>query len=395
MKSFNVFLTYPFVDEVVGRDPQVARNLHMGDYTNLSIELDIDAVRRHHRRPDRPADRAADAAADRARPDRGASTGSPAACASGDLTSKPCQKLARRRVQGLAKLQRGLPEERRTEDTVVCRALNQVPGLPHLPGLPRAAQSRPGRSATCSGSAGRPLGPTPASAASRHGPTLGQLSRAFDPALVRLLVPGMVSPMITRRTRIQLLSSWRSRCSASATSAPATPSSTGWSSTTTYTVVAHFDDSGGIFEGGEVTYRGVQVGRVGKLELTDDGVDVHLDIENGYDDIPADTLAVVGNRSAVGEQYVELQPQVDTAPYLRDDSEIADGGHPHPDPDRRSCSADISNTVSSVDQEALADHRRRARARRSPAPARTCSRSSTPATPSSRRRTPTSTSPPP
>ena len=42
VKSFNVFLTYPFVDEVVGRDPQVARNLHMGDYTNLSIELDID-----------------------------------------------------------------------------------------------------------------------------------------------------------------------------------------------------------------------------------------------------------------------------------------------------------------------------------------------------------------
>ena len=40
-KSFQVFLTYPFVDEAVGRDPQVARNLHMGDYTNLSVNLDI------------------------------------------------------------------------------------------------------------------------------------------------------------------------------------------------------------------------------------------------------------------------------------------------------------------------------------------------------------------
>ena len=40
-----MFLTYPFVDEVVGRDPQVARNLHMGDYTNLSIQLDIDRRR--------------------------------------------------------------------------------------------------------------------------------------------------------------------------------------------------------------------------------------------------------------------------------------------------------------------------------------------------------------
>ena len=41
VNAFNVFLTYPFVDEVVGRDPQVARNLHMGDYTNLSITLDL------------------------------------------------------------------------------------------------------------------------------------------------------------------------------------------------------------------------------------------------------------------------------------------------------------------------------------------------------------------
>ncbi|MEO7942638.1 MAG: MCE family protein [Marmoricola sp.] len=40
-KSFQVFLTYPFVDAAIGRDPQVARNLHMGDYTNLSVNLDI------------------------------------------------------------------------------------------------------------------------------------------------------------------------------------------------------------------------------------------------------------------------------------------------------------------------------------------------------------------
>ena len=31
---------------------------------------------------------------------------------------------------------------------------------------------------------------------------------------------------------------------------------------------------------------------------------------------------MVGNRSAVGEQYVELQPQSDEGPYLKDDSEI-------------------------------------------------------------------------
>jgi phospholipid/cholesterol/gamma-HCH transport system substrate-binding protein len=36
-----VFATYPFIDEAVGRNPRVARNLHMGDYTNLSINLDL------------------------------------------------------------------------------------------------------------------------------------------------------------------------------------------------------------------------------------------------------------------------------------------------------------------------------------------------------------------
>lgn len=41
-KSLQVFLTYPFVDAVVGKNPAQARNLHMGDYTNLSIKTDLD-----------------------------------------------------------------------------------------------------------------------------------------------------------------------------------------------------------------------------------------------------------------------------------------------------------------------------------------------------------------
>lgn len=120
-----------------------------------------------------------------------------------------------------------------------------------------------------------------------------------------------------------------------------------------YTVVAHFERSGGIYEGGEVSYRGVQVGRVGDMTLTDDGVDVHLDIDDDHDDIPADTLAVVGNRSAVGEQYVELQPRSDSRPYLRDRSEIAMADTRTPIATEKLL-ADISDTVRSVDQESLA-----------------------------------------
>ncbi|MDP2774073.1 MAG: MlaD family protein [Nocardioides sp.] len=119
-----------------------------------------------------------------------------------------------------------------------------------------------------------------------------------------------------------------------------------------YTVVAHFPESGGIFAGGEVSYRGVQVGRVGKLVLTDDGVDVHLDIDNGYDEIPNDTLAVVGNRSAVGEQYVELQPKVDDGPYLSDNSEI-DLEDTRTPIATETFLTNLSNTVNSVDQDAM------------------------------------------
>ncbi len=117
-------------------------------------------------------------------------------------------------------------------------------------------------------------------------------------------------------------------------------------------MVAHFADSGGIFAGGEVSYRGVRVGQVEKLVLTDAGVDVYLDIDDEYDDIPADALAVVGNRSAVGEQYVELQPQTDGKPFLEDDSEIAMEDTRTPIPTQKLL-GDISTTVESVDQEAL------------------------------------------
>lgn len=90
-----------------------------------------------------------------------------------------------------------------------------------------------------------------------------------------------------------------------------------------YTVRADFADSGGIFSGAEVTYRGVPVGRVGALRLTGEGgVSIALDIEDGAPRIPADTLAVVANRSAVGEQYVDLQPRTPHGPYLLDGSGI-------------------------------------------------------------------------
>lgn len=89
-----------------------------------------------------------------------------------------------------------------------------------------------------------------------------------------------------------------------------------------YVVTMDLANSGGIFSNAEVTYRGVKVGEVGELRLTDSGVTVPLDIENSAPRIPVDVKAVVTNRSAVGEQYVDLQPQENGGPFLEDGAKI-------------------------------------------------------------------------
>jgi phospholipid/cholesterol/gamma-HCH transport system substrate-binding protein len=88
-----------------------------------------------------------------------------------------------------------------------------------------------------------------------------------------------------------------------------------------YTVHLELADSGGIFSNAEVTYRGVTVGRVGSLELSATGVVANLHITSSRH-IPADLKAVVADRSAIGEQYVDLRPNADSGPYLKDGTTI-------------------------------------------------------------------------
>ncbi|GAA2744982.1 MlaD family protein [Terrabacter aerolatus] len=82
-----------------------------------------------------------------------------------------------------------------------------------------------------------------------------------------------------------------------------------------YVVSAELAQSGGIFVGAEVTYRGVTVGKVETLRLSGDGVVVDARLDRGTE-VPKDTRAVVENRSAVGEQYLDLQPRTAKAPFL-------------------------------------------------------------------------------
>ena len=117
------------------------------------------------------------------------------------------------------------------------------------------------------------------------------------------------------------------------------------------TVVADLARSGGIFVGSEVSYRGVQVGRVTDLTLTDDGVRVHARLNRGTE-VPKDTRAVVENRSAVGEQYLDLQPRGDGEPYLADGDVIPREDTETPLP-VETLLVDVDRTVRSVPREAL------------------------------------------
>lgn len=121
---------------------------------------------------------------------------------------------------------------------------------------------------------------------------------------------------------------------------------------TAYRVDARFSQSGGIFTGAEVTYRGVKVGTVSDMRLTRAGVTVELSIDKKHDDIPADTIASVGNKSAVGEQYVELAPNVDEGPYLRDGSVIETEDTRTPVSTTKILS-DLDSFVRSVPQDSL------------------------------------------
>jgi phospholipid/cholesterol/gamma-HCH transport system substrate-binding protein len=180
-KSFNVFLTYPFVDEVVGRDPQVARNLHMGDYTNLSIQMDVSVT---------GDDPAAPPTVPTNLPtilDPTVILDNVAKCLrSGDPSSAACRKVLRN-VESLAELREECRKKQNAKKDI-CKQVNLIPGaplpsgggggglpseLPDLAGVPRAAYGT--------------MEPW-----SRKGPTMRQLMKVYDPALVGLLVPGMV-----------------------------------------------------------------------------------------------------------------------------------------------------------------------------------------------------------
>lgn len=117
------------------------------------------------------------------------------------------------------------------------------------------------------------------------------------------------------------------------------------------TVHATLPTSGGLFEGSEVTYRGVKIGKVSRMNATAEGVRLDLALEDGTQ-LPEDSPMYVHNLSAVGEQYLDFEPPSDEGPY-------AEAGHTF-EGDAESLPVDeadllveLDQFVSSVDQDNL------------------------------------------
>lgn len=122
----------------------------------------------------------------------------------------------------------------------------------------------------------------------------------------------------------------------------------------TYRVTADFIAAGGLYENANVTYRGVTIGRVESVGLSDDSVVAHMRLNSGTP-VPENVTATVKSVSAVGEQYVDLVPPENASQQkLRDGANI--------DVSRTAVGQDIAglldeaqNLVASIDDSRVQD----------------------------------------
>jgi virulence factor Mce-like protein len=81
--------------------------------------------------------------------------------------------------------------------------------------------------------------------------------------------------------------------------------------------IVHVDmpRTGGLFSGSNASYRGIVVGKVTDMTLTDTGVEATVRLDAGTK-IPAATKVRVRSLSPIGEQYLDFQPTTDDGRYL-------------------------------------------------------------------------------
>jgi phospholipid/cholesterol/gamma-HCH transport system substrate-binding protein len=123
-----------------------------------------------------------------------------------------------------------------------------------------------------------------------------------------------------------------------------------------YTVKLHLKRGGGIFPNAGVTYRGVKVGTVSAMRLTDTGIVVDLDIKSSSAPIPANVQADVRDLSPIGEQYVDLKPQSKGGPTLGDlppKKRVIDPRHATTPPPVQNLINQVDSLANSVPEQSL------------------------------------------
>lgn len=116
-------------------------------------------------------------------------------------------------------------------------------------------------------------------------------------------------------------------------------------------VTVELAETGGLFERSTVTYRGVQVGHVDKIETTATGIKATLAIRPGTK-VPADSDVAVRTLSPAGEQFLDFQPKSASGPYVKDGDRISADRTTTPTSVAQSL-ASIENLISQVDPEYL------------------------------------------
>ncbi|XGU20367.1 MCE family protein [Rhodococcus sp. 3Y1] len=85
-----------------------------------------------------------------------------------------------------------------------------------------------------------------------------------------------------------------------------------------YSVTVELPDAGGLYRNANVTYRGDTIGQVRSVRLSPGVVRAELSLESAVP-VPSSGLAVaVRSVSAIGEQYVDMQPSTADGPFLTD-----------------------------------------------------------------------------
>lgn len=89
----------------------------------------------------------------------------------------------------------------------------------------------------------------------------------------------------------------------------------------TYRVTVQLPESGGLLPNQDVALRGVRIGSVDSLQITDRGVNAIASITTQVR-IPASAAVQVSALSPAGEQYINFEAESDAGPYLHDGSVI-------------------------------------------------------------------------